>query len=250
MNDTVQSHYDTFLAGNYSWISGSRDEQVRKNRDFFSSHWVFPGRALAAIDLGAGSGFQSVPLAQGGYLVTAVDNCGLLLEEICRYAGELPVETVRSDIRHYSSWEGRHPALIVCMGDTLTHLPALADAENLIRQCFRELIPGGRLVLSLRDYSREPDGATVVVPVRRDRNRIFLCRLEYQADIVIVTDILYSRVQDRWERKTGQYMKIRIAPGILRRVLTSAGFVIEYSAADAGVMEIIARKMQQASTGT
>jgi hypothetical protein len=73
---------------------------------------------------------------------------------------------------------GWHPALIVCMGDTLTHPPSLREGDALIRQCFRELEPGGRLVLTLRDYSKEPNGAVVVILVERDNDRIFLCKLE------------------------------------------------------------------------
>ena len=112
------------------------EEQVRKNQDFFSSHGITPDDNPVAIDLGAGCGFQSVPLARRGYSVTAVDFCGSLLDELRSHAGDLPIVTVQSDILHFSSWSGRHPALIVCMGDTLTHLPALADAEDLIRAVF------------------------------------------------------------------------------------------------------------------
>jgi 2-polyprenyl-3-methyl-5-hydroxy-6-metoxy-1,4-benzoquinol methylase len=141
------------------------DRQVRKNREFFSSHAVTPRANRIAIDLGAGCGFQSVPLAMLGFSVIAVDFCQPLLDALRSHAGDLAVETIQSDICIHSSWSGRRPALIVCMGDTLTHLPTWSAAEDLLRHCFLELDPGGRLVLTLRDYSREPDGAMVVIPV-------------------------------------------------------------------------------------
>jgi SAM-dependent methyltransferase len=210
MHKDVQTHYDTFLAASYAWISGSMEEQVRKNRIFFSSHGITPGDNPAAIDLGAGCGFQSIPLAGLGYSVTAVDFCGSLLAELRIHAGDMTIKTIQSDILHFSSWSGRHPALIVCMGDTLTHLPAPADVEDLIRQCFSELVPGGRLVLSLRDYSSPPAGTVECIPVRRDDNRIFLCKLRYLETTVTVEDVLYSRTDDRWQRDTGTYTRIRI----------------------------------------
>jgi SAM-dependent methyltransferase len=242
MHKVVQTHYDAFLAGCYSWISGGAEEQVRKNRYFFSSHGITAGDNPVAIDLGAGCGFHSVPLAGLGYSVTAVDFCGSLLDELRSYAGDLPIQTIQSDILNFSSWSGRHPALIICMGDTLTHLPAPADVEDLIRQCYSELNPGGRLVLSLRDYSREPEGGVAVIPVMRSEDRIFLCRLEYHADTITVQDILYSSGQGFWERTAGNYTKIRVAPEILTRMLNRTGFRNEYSAVNNGMIEVFAQK--------
>jgi SAM-dependent methyltransferase len=242
MHKAAQTHYDAFLAGSYSWISGGTEEQIRKNRDFFSSHSITPEGNTVAIDLGAGCGFQSVPLAGLGYSVTAVDFCGSLLDELRSHAGDLPIPTIQSDILNFSSWSGRHPALIVCMGDTLTHLPALADVDDLIRQCFSELDPGGRLILTLRDYSREPDGEVLVIPVLREADRIFLCRLEFHADMLRVQDILYSCGPGIWERTAGEYMKIRVGPETLTRTLTGAGFAIDFSAVENGIMTVIARK--------
>jgi hypothetical protein len=177
-----------------------------------------------------------------GYSVTAVDFCQPLLKELHSHAGSLPVETIQSDILTYSSWAGRHPALIVCMGDTLTHLPSLAEAGSLIRQCFSELDPGGRLVLTLRDYSRELHGALVMIPVECDKDLIFLCKLESHTDTLSVQDILLSRKRGLCERTAGKYTKIRIAPESLSRILTGAGFGIEYSAVDDGMITLIARK--------
>jgi SAM-dependent methyltransferase len=242
MTGTVQNHYDAFLAGSYAWVNGGLDDQVRKNKKFFSSHSVVPRDNRVAIDLGAGCGFQSIALAQIGYSVIAVDFCPSLLDELRSYADRLPVVTIRSDIRHYPSWSGRHPGFIVCMGDTLTHLASMADVEDLIRQCFSELDPGGRLVLTFRDYSVEPDGAVVVIPVLREADRIFIYRLEYHADTITVRDILYSRREGAWERSAGNYTKIRIAPDMLKRMLAGAGFAIEYSAVEGGIITVVAGK--------
>jgi len=241
MNNIVQAHYNTLLAGCYTWISGGWEAQVQKNQKFFSSHAVTPRDNRVAIDLGAGCGFQSVPLAMLGFSVTAVDFCETLLDELRSQTGALPVVTVPSDILHYSSWAGRHPALIVCMGDTLTHLPGTPELQDLVRQCFSELDPGGRLVLAFRDYSREPDGSVVVIPVERGEDRIFLCKLEYHRDTLTVQDILYSRKRAVWERTAGKYDKIRIAPEIIIRMLNDAGFSIEYSSVENGIITVIAR---------
>jgi protein-L-isoaspartate O-methyltransferase len=244
MENNTRTHYDTFLAGKYAWISRGQHGQIRRNREFFLTHDIVPHDNPAAIDLGAGCGFQSVPLAQLGFSVTAVDFSKPLLEELRTQSGALPIVTVLDDIRNYSSWTGRHPSLIVCMGDTITHLPSPEDTEDLFRQCFSELESGGRLILGFRDYSQEPDGAVTVIPVQRDTDRIFLCRLEYHADTLTVQDILYSRERGPWERTAGKYRKIRIGPDALTRMLTGAGFAVEYSSADNGMITVIAQKKQ------
>jgi hypothetical protein len=239
----VLAHYDAFLAGSYTWLSGQWEEQVQITQKFFSSHAVTSRDNRIAIDLGAGCGFQSVPPAQPGFSVTVVDFCQPLLDELLLHTGALPIVTVRSDIRYYSSWSGRHPALMFCMGDTLTLLATLADMQDLIRQCLLELDPDGRLVLTLREYCREPDGAVVVIPVLRGKDRIFICKLKYHADNLIVQDILYSRGREVWMRSTGKYTKIRITPDTLTGMLTGAGFGIEFAAVNEGMITVIARKV-------
>jgi 2-polyprenyl-3-methyl-5-hydroxy-6-metoxy-1,4-benzoquinol methylase len=242
MNDTVQTHYDAFLAPIYSWLSGGFDEQAKKNRQFFMAHGIRPRGSGMAVDFGAGNGFQAVPLADLGFSVTAVDSCRSLLDELSCNAASLPVRPVAGDIRNYLVWTGLHPELITCMGDTLTHLPSLTEVEDLVRHCFSELELDGTLILTLRDYSVQPAGAKDCIPVRRDENRIFLCSLAYHADIMTVEDILYSRSGGRWQRDAGRYTKLRILPEELDRMVRSAGFGTIYSAIQDGMITTIARK--------
>lgn len=238
----VRNHYDAFLAGRYAWIAGGETDQIRKNSDFFRDRGVIPGDGRIAVDLGAGCGFQAIPLARGGFMVKAVDFCETILQELRQRAGSLPIVTAASDIQNYSSWGGMHPALIVCMGDTLTHLPSMDDARDLIRQCFSELDHGGKLVLSFRDYSRQPAGEIAVIPVRRGEAGIFLCRLEFLRDTVTVQDIMYTFGNGTWSRESGKYIKIRIDQDVLCDILTTAGFEIEYRSSEAGMVSIIAKK--------
>jgi 2-polyprenyl-3-methyl-5-hydroxy-6-metoxy-1,4-benzoquinol methylase len=100
----ARDHYDAFLAVCYPRIRGGWEEQLGINRAFFSDHSIMPGHNRSAIDLGAGCGFQAVPLAQLGYTVLAADFSRPLLEDLRTHAGSLPVTTVHSDIRQFTSW--------------------------------------------------------------------------------------------------------------------------------------------------
>lgn len=239
---TTKEHYDRFLAEQYAWMAGGFTVNVEKNRAFFAGQGIHPSGTGQAIDLGAGCGFVTVPLIGAGFFVTAVDFCKPLLDELQQQAASQRVLTVAGNILDFPLWAGRGPELIVCMGDTLTHLPDTDTVIRLIRQCHAELVPGGRLILALRDYSHEEEGSIVVIPVQRDADRIFLCRLEYRADHVDVKDVSYSRESGSWERSAGEYRKLRIAPAFLERELERAGFRIEENPVGEGHITIIAKK--------
>ena len=240
---SAQDHYNRFLAGQYAWMAGGFEFNVRKNQDFFAEHGIRPAGTGVAIDLGAGCGFAAIPLAEAGFRVTAVDFCRPLLDDLVRHAPE--IATVEGDILDFPLWAGREPELIVCMGDTLTHLPHAGSVLDLLRQCYAELVPGGKLVLSLRDYTMGVKGETVVIPVRRDEERIFLCRLEYGEESVGVTDIVYSHQTGIWERSASSYEKIRIKPAFLLRALEHAGFRIDDPIVSEGLVTIIAETIQE-----
>ena len=56
-----EEHYENLLAAYYSWICGGSDSNFKANRTFFHEHGVKPVRSGIGVDLGAGSGFQSIP---------------------------------------------------------------------------------------------------------------------------------------------------------------------------------------------
>lgn len=236
----VKEHYDRFLAGQYAWMAGGFESNLERNRRFFSQAGIVPRSTGTAIDLGAGCGFAALPLAEAGFRVTAVDFCRPLLNELVRHAPG--IATSEGDILDFPLWAGRDPELIVCLGDTLTHLPDAGSVRDLLRQCYAELVPGGKLVLSLRDYTAGTVGDDVIIPVRRDAERIFLCRLEYGEERIGVTDIVYSHQTGTWERSASSYEKIRIKPAFLLRELEHAGLRIDEHIVGDGHITIIAQK--------
>lgn len=239
---SIQAYYDALLARNYIWMAGGWESNREKNHRFFSERKITPAGNGVAIDLGAGCGFQAVPLAEAGFRVIAVDFCRLMLDILGQHAKTLPIRAVHADISSFASWAGQKPELITCMGDTLTHLPDQETARSLIRQCASELSSGGKLIISCRDYSREPAGSTCIIPVQRDADRIFLCRLDFGAGQVKVTDILYTRESGTWERVSGTYTKIRIGPDLLEEMMTGAGFSLAVRENVNGIITIIGQK--------
>jgi len=238
----TRAHYDRFLADHYIWMAGGFDDNVEKNRRFFTAHAIAPGAFGNAIDLGAGCGFVSIPLAEAGFHVTALDFSQPMLDELRRQDPAHRIETITGDLMDFSLWKGKKPGLITCLGDTLTHLSDHEAVSALIRQCYTELEPGGMLVLSCRDYTNEPEGTVTVIPVQRDEERVFLCRLAYGRDHVRVTDILFSHTNGTWGRMADTYRKLKVSLRQIREWLGHAGFHIDSHEDGNGLMTVIAVK--------
>jgi SAM-dependent methyltransferase len=239
---SVIEHYERLLAEHYSWMSGGFSQKLHQNKKFFSSHHVWPTHSGIAVDLGAGCGFQSIPLAQAGFSVIAIDSSTKLLAELKQNAQSLLVTPIHDDLFNFARHCPGPIELVVCMGDTLTHLKSQRPIRQLFKKIFSALETGGRLILTFRDLSIELKGPDRFIPVRNDANRIFSCFLEYEKHHVKVHDMIYQRKQDRWDLKKSCYKKIRIAPQWAEEALQALGFKIETSDIQNAVVCIIARK--------
>ena len=245
----VQDHYDTLLARHYAWMMGGWDRTIAQYHRFFSDHAIRPAGNGIAVDLGAGCGFGSLALAGAGFRVISVDLSQTMLDILEQVATNLPVTTVHSDILDFMAGCRDEPELIACLGDTLTHLPDTGSVKRLVHQCSRTLNKGGTFIISFRDSSKEPAGSTAVIPVQRDADRIFFCRLDYHDDRIRVTDILYTRESGRWERVSGTYPKLRISPHVVSGMLVREGFQVRTRTVHDGMVTLIGKKGPERPAG-
>jgi SAM-dependent methyltransferase len=242
---SVKEHYDTLLASCYSWMYGGSDLKLKENRAFFRDHGVRPAHSATAVDLGAGSGFQAIPLAEAGFKVTAIDVSGELLVQLNKAVGKLPIRTVQDDLLNFTEYSPKKIEIIVCMGDTLTHLNALADVKELFQRSYGALAQGGLLILGFRDMTAELTQLDRFIPVRSDSKRIFTCFLEYEKNHVKVHDIVYEKMDDQWEMKKSYFRKLRISSQWVKKRLSKAGFKVENVEDENGMITIFARKVRQ-----
>lgn len=239
---SVEEHYDNLLAARYSWLSGGADLNIEENRNFFRKHDIRPKVAGVAADLGAGCGFQSIPLAEAGYNVIALDSNRLLLTELKEKAGKLPIAVIRDNLLNFVTHCPAEIEVVVCMGDTLTHLQSLGEVQQLLEHAYATLRRDGHLILTFRDMTHELSGLDRFIPVRSDPNRIFTCFLEYEAQHVIVHDIVYEKLKNQWEMKKSAFRKLRIAPQWVGDFLKMLGFKVPTFDIQMGKVTIIARK--------
>lgn len=210
---SVKEHYDGLLGPVYSWILGDFDAAYAKNDALFDRLQVVSGAGKRAIDLGSGPGCQSIPLAERGYDVLAIDFCENLLVELRQRSGDLQVRTACDDILNFDAHINDPVELIVCMGDTLCHLPDTHAVATLLQKVADNLVAGGQFITSFRDYvSAEPTGADRFIPVRSSDEQIFTCFLEFKEEVVSIHDILYRKEDDKWKLDISEYDKIKVDP--------------------------------------
>ncbi len=167
--NTAQEHYDRHLGAIYSWMAGDADAALDRNRSFFRQLLLDSAPRGLAVDLGCGSGFQSIPLAEFGFSVLAVDSCAVLLSELRSGANNQHIQTIHDDLLNFARHISEQAQLVTCMGDTLTHLESLDAVPILISEVCCHLVEGGMLVLTFRDYvSVELRGSQRFIPVRSD----------------------------------------------------------------------------------
>ncbi len=71
MSKSTKQHYENHLAEFYSWMFGDFEKKMNEASEFFVNHGIKPEGNSSALDLGSGSGLQSIPLAKLGFKVTA-----------------------------------------------------------------------------------------------------------------------------------------------------------------------------------
>lgn len=237
----TKDHYATHLGRFYAWMVGDFEPLQALQEQYFSARGIRPGANGNAVDLGAGHGLQAISLANLGFSVKAIDFSRELLDELKARKGKLKIQLIESDLMRFRE-HVKTAELIVCMGDTLAHLESYIDLGRLLKDCFTQLEPGGKLILSFRDSSEELTGDDRFIPVKADDTRIHTCILTYTADRVIVTDQLYERTPTGWEQKISSYEKLRLDPELVKTYLKRVGFLVEQEETLNRMTHLIAKK--------
>jgi SAM-dependent methyltransferase len=238
---TVKEHYDNHLGYFYAWMLGDFQTKSNEFKTLLAENSIAPTHNKIAIDLGAGHGLQSIPLAEAGFEVFAVDFNQQLLNELEVNAKDLNITIINGDIKDTKNFANQ-PELIVCCGDTLSHLDNKLELGNFISGIASALANNGKLMLSFRDYATALTGVNRFIPVKSDDNRILTCILDYEDELVQVTDLLYERVDGIWKQRISSYKKIRLLTNEILACLEKSGMEISFNQVVNRMTTIIAVK--------
>jgi SAM-dependent methyltransferase len=243
---TSAAHYDAHLGAVYCWMLGDIDAAIARSAAEIDGLPLTGTNHGIAVDLGAGIGLHTLPLARRGFDVIAIDSCQALLDQLGARCTGLTVTALHADLLDFRSYLylKEQPGLILCMGDTLTHIPSLAALEALLGSVAAALPRGGIFAATFRDYAtRTLHGDARFILVRADAKRILTCFLEYGNEVVIVHDVLTELQNDQWRQTVSSYPKLRLAPDSLAAQLAGLGFKVSRDAASNGMVRIVATKL-------
>ncbi|MEV5914371.1 class I SAM-dependent methyltransferase [Streptomyces chartreusis] len=254
--DQAVDHYDRFLAEHYTWmLGGDLDALAARQRAALAEWGVTPRSAIGtaagslAVDLGCGPGHASLALAALGFdSVLAVDLSRPLLGELAAHAARSPaVRAVRADVRGALRELVRpgSAGAVVCLGDTLTHLPTRGDVAALFADVAAALAPEGTAVISYRDLTVPLTGTDRFLPVRATEDRIMTCFLEYPNDYndytVVVHDLIHTRADSDadWTLTARSYRKLRLSHAWVLEQLRTAGLRVRHEESGAGGLRTV-----------
>lgn len=239
---TVRDHYENHLAPVYLWMAGGIEHALAVGTSDVAPFLERPG---VAVDLGAGFGMHSIPLARAGFDVLAIDTSPLLLTELRKYAGSLPVATINADLLEFPAHIHRPADLILCMGDTLTHLRSTHEVARLMKHVAKALRPGGQFIATFRDYRQPPLGDRRFISVRSDPERILTCYVEARGTRVLVHDIIHECAQDGWAMKVSSYAKLRLSPDTVTLAAKEAGMRCRVEPGPRGMLKVLTQVLTQ-----
>jgi SAM-dependent methyltransferase len=226
----VTTHYDALLAARYTWMMGGLDGCLSSASALLDSVGLTDEGSGAVLDLGAGAGYHARVLASRGFAVTAVDTSETLLKELAEVCAGLPVKTLQADLLDEARFAELGPfVLVLCVGDTLTHLSSMKDVDKLIRTAARVLAPGGALLLQFREQPKDLSPQDSVIKMRAERDRIMQCVLHFEVDRVWVTDVAHEWNGQAWITTKSTYSKLRISTEAVLEIATTAGLNVRFN---------------------
>jgi len=241
---TVREHYDEVLSQHYSRMFGDFEAKVAEQQALLERLGTRARQGgSVAVDLGCGSGFQSIALARLGFRVLAIDFSRRLLDELNGRARGLSVVATAGDIRDVAGLAPSGVEVVACMGDTLSHLERLEDLDRVFEGAAGRLAAGGRLILTFRDLTGELRELDRFITLCRSDDLIMACFLEYEIATVKVHDLIWVRQPDGWHFRKGVYRKLRLAPTVVVDRLENAGFAVARHQAPAGMVALVGTLM-------
>ena len=216
---------------------------------------VGEGGGRAALDVGCGTGRQSIPLALLGWRVTAVDINDGHLERIRARAErqKVPLDVERCDMRALAvRYHGVYDLVVCCL--TLDHLLTDGEIGRALHGMWTALRPGGQCYLRLDDLEhllRSRPRYAFREERRVPHGRVIrLEDWEYQGENHVVCRTVFLHEDDRrpgnrWHTDVFSYRRRALRRADLCELLGAAGFEeIELLPQDipGGYYEVLARR--------
>jgi SAM-dependent methyltransferase len=110
----------------------------------------FRAEPKTILDIACGTGIPTVMLAKRGYRLTAVDRSPEMLSVLEAKRNELPIATVRADIRDFAVADPHDAA--ISLYDSINYLLTEDDLVRCFTCAHRALVPGGLFIFDMNTH--------------------------------------------------------------------------------------------------
>ena len=242
---SFETHYENLLAKYYTRAFGGAEKNYQQNKKILEDFQIVRGQGKTAFDLGAGAGFFSIPLAQMGFSIHAIDLEPSLLGEIESSKENLEIETVRCDILSFHKHTNTGKIdLVVCTTDVISHLHSYDEMDDLFRKISLNLDINGRFLLSYRDQTNELTGEDRFIPFYSDDEIIMTTFAEFGEEHLDVTDIFHIHENGQWKMTASSYQKLRIYDHKVKHLLTQNQLTISNEMVRKGMTYLLCRQQR------
>lgn len=195
--------------------------------------------ARRILDAGCAVGSHSIYLARHGFDVTGFDLSRAMIREAKRRAACAGVKArfVRKDLIDAGRIAGARFDAVLCLGNTVAYADSSRVRARVLRAFHRALLPGGLLVLQLRDLStiRRTGHVFPTRSYRRGQEEWILLRRQDPAPGGIhfqVTLLYRSSAEAPWETRTTESVSKVTGVTVWREAVRCAGFAGVAAATD------------------
>jgi SAM-dependent methyltransferase len=218
----------------YDDLSADYDEMFGFEKDLAAAEKFVSGlktrfRFEKALDIGCGTGSFTLALTRGGTEAVGMDLSGAMLEEARKnsLAYGLDIAFVHSGMEDILTAVSGKFDLILCMGNTLPHLPDKKALDSMLAACGKLLNPGGHLVLNLLNYRKILDRKERLVGISRSGEREFIRFYDFAEPY-----LRFNILEIDWTEKTPSHklLTTQLYPYTCRELkaaLSGAGFEVQ-----------------------
>lgn len=145
-------HYQT-LAGVYRLFYPDYDGSMQEEGAWLTRLLRRLG-ARTVLDACCGTGRQTIPVAEAGFLVVAADPCPAMLAEAERVTGErcLSVVWLLSDFEGLPAAISAPVDAVIALGNGLCHCPTREAVGRALAALYRCCSPGGSCLVGIKDF--------------------------------------------------------------------------------------------------
>ncbi|NOY23300.1 MAG: class I SAM-dependent methyltransferase [Acidobacteria bacterium] len=191
---------------------------------FVQQHLPAPDENTAILDVGCATGELCRALAGSGYNLTGVEpDSAMLVQAKLLSTGDIPFYPLGMKAVGTYFPENSFSS-VICLGNTLAHLPGFTAIEGFFNDVARLLKPEGRFIFQLVNFDRLSADFLPEFPAIEGENFRFLRRYRWADDKMAIRFITTLENKSAGTKKTGECLLFPATKSQLEEAFSSSGF--------------------------